>query len=275
MLAQYDIAKLQMADDPVKVEHGKLAESLFREYCEVFLPKKYGICKGYIVTREPDSGGSIEEWDVIVYDALEAPVLFVRDVEGDRKRGIPIEYVKAVIEVKATLSQNNAAKVNKKLSKLKNFLNSSEKEKGCSLSRDFFAAAVFFETKTSSSQDYKKCLSEINNLAYTLGDYYEFSLILRSQHDAEASGVIHRACTSPKDAIKYFASSCEFSEAIEDDPLYWYVMSSGFSERVFPYVMMEFIDRLNEGWKPEDMMSNKHRGYGSSVSSDPPKRLWP
>lgn len=275
MLAQYDIAKLQMLDDPVKVDHGKLAEALFREYCEAFLPRKYGICKGYIVTREPDSGGSIEEWDVIVYDALEAPVLFVRDVDGDRKRGIPIEYLKAVIEVKATLSRSNAEKVNKKLSKLKKLLSSSEKEKGCSLSRDFFAAAVFFETKTSSSQDYKKCLNELNSLAYLLGDYYEFSLILRSQNDTEASGVVHRTCASPKDSIKYFSDCCEFSEAIEEDPLCWYVMTSGFSEKVFPYVMMEFVDRLNEGWKPDDMMNNKHREYGSRISSRPPKRLWP
>ena len=52
LLAQYDAAKEQCADDPVKVEHGNVAEELFREYLARFLPKKYGVAKGHILTRD-------------------------------------------------------------------------------------------------------------------------------------------------------------------------------------------------------------------------------
>ena len=56
LLSLYDTAKAQCADDPVKVEHGNVAEEIFRNYLSRFLPKKYGVAKGHIITRKAERG---------------------------------------------------------------------------------------------------------------------------------------------------------------------------------------------------------------------------
>ena len=98
----------------------------FRSFLEQFLPRKYGITKGYIVTPDQKYAGPLEEWDIIIYDAMEAPVLFVRrnrdEKEAAGKRGIPVEYVRGVVEVKATFNKKMAALATEKLLKLRQFL---------------------------------------------------------------------------------------------------------------------------------------------------------
>ncbi len=61
----------------------------------------------------------LEEWDIIIYDALESPILFSKESSN---QAIPIEYVRAVIEVKATLNPKNAKLATNKIIKLKHFI---------------------------------------------------------------------------------------------------------------------------------------------------------
>ncbi|SRR6266851_307153 len=98
LLKEYDTAVEQAGDDPVKTEHGVSCEAHFRTFLEQFLPKKYGVTKGYIITPDLNYAGPLEEWDIIIYDAMESPVLFVRRTKEEEeragKRGIPVEYVR-------------------------------------------------------------------------------------------------------------------------------------------------------------------------------------
>src|SRR5690606_687581 len=66
LLSEFDVARAQTDDDSVKTEHGVSAEALFRSFLAQFLPKKFGVTKGYIITPELAYAGPLEEWDVII-----------------------------------------------------------------------------------------------------------------------------------------------------------------------------------------------------------------
>ncbi len=67
LLDAFARAKKQASDDTVKTEHGNVGEAAFRIWLEGFLPKRYGVTKGYIITRSLEYDGGLEEWDVLIY----------------------------------------------------------------------------------------------------------------------------------------------------------------------------------------------------------------
>src|SRR5688572_9465115 len=67
LLDAYDKAKRQAAEDPVRTEHGIAAERIFRDWLSTFLPKRYGVTKGYIITYNWEYEGPLEEWDILIY----------------------------------------------------------------------------------------------------------------------------------------------------------------------------------------------------------------
>lgn len=71
--------------------------------CEVlrsFLPNKYGICRGFVVTSSGETAGD----DVIIYDQERFPTLRLLNKDNfSRLENIPIEAVYAYIEAKHTL----------------------------------------------------------------------------------------------------------------------------------------------------------------------------
>lgn len=107
ILDAYDSARDQAQIHEVGVHHGRVAEAGFREWLAEFLPKRYGITSGYVVSQGLGSRDKTPHFDVIIYDKLEAPVLWVEDSpdtsEHGRSLAIPVEYVRAVLEVKSRL----------------------------------------------------------------------------------------------------------------------------------------------------------------------------
>ena len=64
------------------------------------LPEKYGICRGFVVTREGEFAGD----DIIIFDSQRIPTLRSLDRNRwDRKEEVPIEAVYAYVEAKHTL----------------------------------------------------------------------------------------------------------------------------------------------------------------------------
>jgi len=57
--------------------------------------------------------GPIEEWDIVIYDQLESPVLYVNNLP-DPVRAIPVEHVRGVVEVKSTFRRDMTRKFEKK-----------------------------------------------------------------------------------------------------------------------------------------------------------------
>src|ERR1044071_9321132 len=112
LLGKYNLSKSKSKSHAVKVRHGITAEAVFRRWFEEFLPKKFGVTSGYIVSQGLTDKNKLYHSDVIVYDKLESPVLWVDRNDDESKlgwkRAIPAEYVLAVFEVKSKLTPKSA-----------------------------------------------------------------------------------------------------------------------------------------------------------------------
>ncbi|RZJ23676.1 MAG: hypothetical protein EON51_02010 [Acinetobacter sp.] len=168
MLAAYDHAKDLENNKQVKTRHGRVAEAEFRKWLSEFLPKRYGVTSGFIISPGISSAEHMVHYDVIIYDQLESPVLWVEDNPDSSSQGkslaIPVEYVRAVLEVKSAFNRKSAKDAVEQLSKLKPLLarvdppNSRGK---LYLPADFFCATVFFELRKEDEKDF----AALNELA--------------------------------------------------------------------------------------------------------------
>jgi hypothetical protein len=215
LLDSYDRAKEQNSEESIHVDHGVVAESLVRQWLRTFLPKRFGVTKGYIITSSLTYEGTLEEWDVIIYDALESPILYTKgDPEAELKQAIPVEHVRGILEVKATLTPDNVKRVSAKLLKLRKFIDiNSPPEYPSTLQAPFVSAAIFFETKVSSLDEYRRALD--NFIELFSGDLilpFLGSLVLRSQRYPLHTGYINMMFgKEPLKMADAFETSSDFS----------------------------------------------------------------
>ena len=73
VLHAYDRALDQAKLHEVEVFHGRVAEASIRKWLQEFLPKRYGVASGYIVSAGLPSTTKAPHFDVIIFDQLEAP----------------------------------------------------------------------------------------------------------------------------------------------------------------------------------------------------------
>lgn len=161
MLAAYELAKEQEAGKQVKTRHGRVAEAEFRKWLSEFLPKRYGVTSGYIISPGISSKEFMAHYDVIIYDQLESPVLWVEDNPDSTDQGkslaIPVEYVRAVLEVKSAFNKASAKKAVEQLAKLKPLLERVDPPNNpvkLYLPTNFFCATVFFELRKEDEKDF-------------------------------------------------------------------------------------------------------------------------
>lgn len=246
LITQYEIAKIQAREDPVQTEHGVAAEALVRDWLRSFLPQKFGVCKGYVITPKLGYEGVLEEWDVIIYDALESPILYSRDLKGqdesEEKKGIPVEYVKAVIEVKATFNPNSAKLVAKKLSKLKHFIgDNSHKSYPTYFSESFFCSAIFLETKLKNLNEQIKAL---DYLAYLInsGVNFQDALVVKSQKNDDHSAHLQymQGATNTDLTGMVYSTSIKYNSS-----LFFTFGSSMYSKNQYPDYLFSLINKLN------------------------------
>lgn len=146
MLNEFDVAKTFSTVHEVRVHHGNVAESLFRKWLKAFLPKRYGVSAGYLISQGADESIKAPHFDVIIYDKLNAPTLWI-ETDPD-SRAIPVENALAVIEVKATLTKKAALKARQHLMDLAPLLEDLDppnREFPAYLPPGFFCGSVFFE----------------------------------------------------------------------------------------------------------------------------------
>lgn len=95
--------------------------------CEIlrsFLPIKYGICRGFVVSAEGEVAGD----DIIIYDQERFPTLRPSMIKAfDKKEKIPIEAVYGYIEAKYTLDSNSFDKSFTQTQKVKILCSQREK----------------------------------------------------------------------------------------------------------------------------------------------------
>ena len=106
-----------LLDHPVT--QGDHFEGAWIDFFNSFLPNKYAVDKGFVF----DSKGNIsEQIDIIIYDALYAPLIFGTDTG---EKFITAESVYAVFESKPQISKKTLEYANKKVASVANLVRSS------------------------------------------------------------------------------------------------------------------------------------------------------
>ncbi len=270
LLFDYTIAKKQTSDDAVKTEHGNVAEVLARDWLQSFLPKRFGVCKGYIITpclfmEEQE----LEEWDIVVYDAMESPVLFTRGSGSELRQAIPVEHVRAVIEVKATLTPMMAEKCAKKLLKLKRYIGENDSSNyPLFLCKPFVCAAMFFETKVKTLSEYRKALDQLTSLCKNNFPFMG-SLVLKSQTYPEHSGylkVFDESFMSTNNPLRQ-----EMSSFSSSDGKHGLLGTFGYAVNNYPAFLFDFLALLRGTFQKERVSSF----YGLDLKNTKASLLFP
>ena len=160
MLAEYDRAKEQASTHPTQTHHGIQAQAQVRAWLSEFLPRRYGVTSGYIVSqRPPDQQSPITHFDVIIYDAQESPVLWIEDhpdaSTAGAARGVPAEYTRAVFEVKSSFDATSAREALQKIEQLRPLLadeDAADERYKRFLPEGFFSAMVYFELRKDNER---------------------------------------------------------------------------------------------------------------------------
>jgi hypothetical protein len=122
ILAEFDRAKEYNSSRPVQAEHGTAGEAELRRWLSGYLPGRFGVTSGYIIPDVVVASYKLYHFDVIIYDALASPILWIDgnrdDSDQGKKRAIPAKYVRSVFEVKASLSTETAKDAIAKLTQL-------------------------------------------------------------------------------------------------------------------------------------------------------------
>lgn len=170
MLDAYNLAKMQARVHKVETSHGNAAEAEFRRWLSEFLPGKYGVTAGYIVSQgvvEGPKPSKMPHFDVIVYDRMESPTLWIEEspdhTGAGKSRALPVEYVHAVLEVKAALTTKSTKEVLKHFHELDALLAGEDKAEDRIkkyLPSNFILAPIFFELRKKD----RTSLSALDNL---------------------------------------------------------------------------------------------------------------
>lgn len=198
ILDEYDREREKSAGHTVQVHHGNVGEALVREWLKSFLPRKYGVTAGFIVSHR-DTEGALPHYDIIIFDALNSPVLWHEDVPGgSRSAAIPVEHVFAVVEVKAAWTVASAAGALAKLSSLSRFSSSDgaeAAERYPDTLRPNFVSLAFFVEHRHQDGEIGTLLSSLLPDEPIPG--YSGAVILRSDAvDHFATGGFELACSA-------------------------------------------------------------------------------
>lgn len=183
ILTEFDKVLEQTANRPIHVAHGQAVEAYIRKWLAEFLPKKYAVTSGYIIPDLYDDSGKIYHYDVIIYNHLEAPVLWTEgnqdNSEQGKYRAIPAKYVVAVYEVKSRLTKDNITDALSKLDQTKDFSNQ--------LDRNYTCGVIFVDLK-ESDKNKESILKELHKGANVFG--FSGGMVLRYEGDDTPTGII-------------------------------------------------------------------------------------
>jgi hypothetical protein len=165
LLGEYDRAREQSRSHEVQTHHGNVGESWIRKWLKNFLPRRFGVTSGFIVSQVPMKS-ALPHYDVIIYDKLDAPVLWTEDfpdrTDTGTSRAIPVEYVRAVIEVKSALNSTTSREAADHLAELSPLLAGMDEGERYRkfLPNNFFFMSLFFELRAENSRS----RTALNNL---------------------------------------------------------------------------------------------------------------
>lgn len=286
ILNSYHDAKVKTSGRPVKVEHGNVAEAKFRKWLSDFLPKRYGVTSGYIISQADIGAEKINHFDVIIYDQLNCPILW-RDYSPDKteegqSKAIPVEYVHGVLEIKSTLNTKSIKEGLLKLEQLTPFLRSvdSEEEKyKVYLPKNFFSCLVFFELDKKK----RKNPTFLKNLVFHQRGFYGAVILSAEDLEKKYTGIVQMLVSeteikkgvfnkilsfSPRETLPYGSAH---SDSSENEGKH-YAMNLEWSTVNFSKTAFDFLALLDGTYKPGYSSSFHGMGFGiqnPKIDSDP------
>lgn len=284
MVSDFEIFKEMSENRPTETDKGKYAEALFRDWLGQFLPVKYGVTSGFIISQRdsflPRNAlkGKLRHYDVIIYNRLDSPVLWT-EISPDhsmsgRIRAIPAEYVHGVLEVKSTLNAKNISDAFKKLNELDPLLGVEDTNEPYKqyLPANFFMGMIFFDLPKKE----QKKLQLLNTLMPTklLRGFFGGIILSAEELDQRKTGrfayvpvgstplslakVKGRTLTSVEGMI--------WSDSMEKSPGEHFVCMFGWSESNFAVFAFELINVMNGTYRPG--FSSSWHGLTFSVESN-------
>ena len=201
LLDKYDSASAKSCRRRVKTSHGNVGEAAIRKWLSGFLPAKYGVTSGYVISQGMEDTETIPHCDVIIYDKLEAPVLWIdssADVsEIGSQRAIPAEHVKCILEVKSSFDSITARDAVSHITQLKPFMqgedHSDELYKRY-LPASFVWGLVFFELREKSAFSKNALTSLLKGIDFR--GFFGGVILRRKESKSSQSGLIELVCSA-------------------------------------------------------------------------------
>lgn len=183
ILAEFDKIIEQTSNRPVRTAHGPGVEAYIRKWLSEFLPKKYGVTSGYIIPNLYDDTGNIYHFDIIIYNQLDAPVLWTEGNEDNSEQGkyraIPARYVVAVYEVKSRITKKTVSEALEKLGQTKLFQHQ--------LSENYNCGVIFIDLKEKENES-GQIIKELHKGKSIFG--FSGGMVLRYEGDTTSTGLI-------------------------------------------------------------------------------------
>ena len=76
LIKSFELSKLYTENHIVKVEHGNVAEAEFRRWLSDFLPDKFGVTSGFIISPKLTEEDKTPHYDIVIYDKDNSPILW-------------------------------------------------------------------------------------------------------------------------------------------------------------------------------------------------------
>lgn len=198
ILSEFDKILEQTENRPIRVAHGIGVEAYLRMWLEEFLPKKFGVTSGYIIPNLFDDSAKIYHFDIIIYDILESPILWVEgnfdSSDQGKYRAIPAKHVLGVYEVKSRFNKKNIVDSIGKLNQTVEFKDQ--------LNPLYHCGIIFIDLMEKENNN-ESLIKELFKGSKVFG--FRGGMVLRYEGDDTCTGKIDIYRRDPKD----FASTLE------------------------------------------------------------------
>ena len=259
MLAEYRRAQEHSAALKVQTHHGNVAEAAVRSWLEAFLPKRYGITSGYIRGQRLRHAHDYAHFDVIVYDQVESPILWV-DSNPDkspsgRSRVIPAEFVRAVFETKAAFHYRAIEEALAKLHQLDPLMagtDAKDEKYPTYLASNTVLAMLFFELRRDHRNDFKAMESVRKSIDFKRVMYGPIILSGDNRPDNETGLARITVSAEPVEAIELsdgLLSHIYFSATSQDGSQH-VATSLTWSEMHFSEFAFDLLALMNGAYRP-------------------------
>lgn len=192
ILSEFDKILEKTENRPIQVAHGIGVEAYLRKWLAEFLPKKFGVTSGYIIPNLYDDSDKIYHYDIIIYNRLDSPILWVEGNEDNSEQGkyraIPAEHILAVYEVKSRLNKKNVIDSIEKLNQTINFKDQ--------LNPLYHCGNIFIDLKEKDNNN-ESIIKELFKGNKIFG--YSGGMVLRYEGDETCTGKIDFHKLNPKE----------------------------------------------------------------------------